>query len=115
MKVFIENVIVNGVEKGKLFLESDEMQFILKEYNGKVTVNAKGKEIEQYKTHGYYTNVHYALKAFLKMKIMQSTATTLRELQQDIESIRRSIESALPLELFQEAHNSATEVENNDN
>jgi hypothetical protein len=110
MKVFIDNVIVDGEVKGKLYLESDEMQFVLKEYNGKVTVNAKGKEVEQYKTHGYYTNVHFALKHFLKMKIMGSTATTLRELQEDIESIRRYIESVLPLGLPQEAHRAPTEV-----
>lgn len=96
MKVYIDTVMVAGKEKGKLYLESYEKGFVLKEYNGKINVDKNGRETEVYIGHGYFTNVHYALKGFLKMKIMQSTATTLRELQLDIANIRKYIEKVLP-------------------
>ena len=84
MKVQIEN---------NFYRESDAMQFILKEYTGAITTDKDGKEREVSKTIGYYTNVQSALKKFLTMKIMDSTATTLRELHDEIGSIREYIES----------------------
>ena len=89
MKVQIEN---------NLYLESDSMQFIVKEYTGNFTTDKKtGKEIEQYKTHGYFPNVEFALKHYLKMKVMESTAQTLGELLQDIRRIREYIESTFDM------------------
>lgn len=84
MKVQIEN---------KLYLESDSQQFILKEYVGRF--DDKGNE--QYKVHGYFPGVQYALKHFMKMKVMASTAKTLDELQRDIKNIREYIEKAFDL------------------
>lgn len=93
MKVFIDDVIADGEVKGKLFLESDERQFILKEYTGNFTTDAKGVQREQFNSRGYYPNIQSALRHFLKMKIKESTATTLQELATDFESISRYIES----------------------
>ena len=85
MKVQIEN---------NLYLESDSMQFIVKEYTGNFTTDKKtGKEIEQYKTHGYFPSVVYALNHVVKMKVMESTAQTLGELQEDIRRFREYIDS----------------------
>ena len=83
MKIHIEN---------NLYIESDGMQFILKEYTGKTT-EVKGKEVEQYKTHGYFSSVSGALNKVVKMKIMDSTAQTLGELLREVEGIRKYIET----------------------
>lgn len=80
MKVCIEN---------NLYIESDGMQFIVKEYTGKQDKN----ENDLYKTHGYYPTVEGALKKVVKMKVMDSTAQTLGELLAEVESIRGYIES----------------------
>ncbi|MFM1655565.1 hypothetical protein ACI7RC_26230 [Brevibacillus sp. B_LB10_24] len=74
-----------------LFLESDGLQFIVKEYTGKQ--DNLGREL--YKVHGYFSSVRSVLKHLLKMKIMQSTAQTLSELCQDILRIEQYIESKL--------------------
>lgn len=82
MKVHIE---------GNLFLESDERQFIIKEYSGKI--DTTGKEL--FKALGYYPTVQQALKSFVNMKVKQSTASTLSELVQDVKSINLYIDSKL--------------------
>lgn len=82
MKVHIE---------GDLYLESDDIQFIIKEYTGKT--DATGREL--YKTHGYFPSVQSAVKHLVKMKVMRSTAQTLSELHQDVLRIEQYIESAL--------------------
>jgi hypothetical protein len=70
------------------------MQFILKDYTGQVSVNKEtGKETELYKTLGYFTDIRSALNHFLKMKVMESTASTLYELRQDILQLKAYIES----------------------
>jgi hypothetical protein len=90
MKVFIEDTIdENGDIKGKLYLESDSMQFMLREYNGKVS----DKGVEQSKTHGYYTDVKSALTKLIRMKVMQSNAVTLLELREDIRKIEQAVSS----------------------
>jgi hypothetical protein len=77
--------------EGNLYLESDEMQFILKEYTG--SRDKYGREL--YKTLGYFSDIRSAVRHLLKRRIMQSTATTLKELLQEVESIRRDIESRI--------------------
>lgn len=84
MKVQIEN---------NLFLESDGMQFIIKEYTGKEDKQGN----PTYKVHGYQSSITSALKGFLKMKIMQSTASNLLELQEDIKRIERFIDTKLSI------------------
>lgn len=80
MKVCVED---------NLYIESDGMQFILKEYNGKQ--DKQGNEL--YKTHGYFPNVASALNHVVKMKVMNSNASTLSELLAEVEGIREYIES----------------------
>ena len=80
--------------EGSLYLESDGMQFILKEYTGKQSVNKKtGDSTDLYKTHGYFPTVKSAFEKVVKMKIMDSTATTIGELLEELENIRQYIES----------------------
>jgi hypothetical protein len=75
-----------------LYIESDSMQFIIKEYTGKQTESEGGKVTENYKTHGYYPDVKSCLNKILKMKVMGSTATTLSELLEEVKGIRQYIE-----------------------
>ncbi|WP_019123622.1 hypothetical protein [Brevibacillus massiliensis] len=72
-----------------LFLESDGLQFIVKEYTGKQDSHQR----ELYKVHGYFSNIGQAVKHLVKMKVMESTAQTLSELCQDILRIEQYIES----------------------
>lgn len=74
MKVHIEE---------NIFLESDERNFLIREYTGKQDSNGK----ELYKTHGFYSTVQQALKALVQMKVKQSNAVTLSELISDVEGI----------------------------
>ena len=82
MKVQIEN---------QLYLESDGMQFIIKEYSGKQ--DKAGNDL--YKTHGYFSSVEGATKHLVKMKIMDSAAKTLGELLNEVQNIREYIESKI--------------------
>lgn len=86
MKVQIED---------NLYLESDNMQFILKEYTGKQSVSESGKTTDLFKTHGYFPSVQVALEKFLKMKIMDSTAKDLKELIYDVKQIREYIKKQI--------------------
>jgi hypothetical protein len=96
MKVFIEDVtaIVEGVEevKGKMYIESDSMNYMINVYNGKF--NDKGVEGYTNKS-GYHTSLANVVKALVKMKIHESTASTLSELLQDIERIESYIDSKI--------------------
>ncbi|AGN33765.1 hypothetical protein PANG_00046 [Paenibacillus phage PG1] len=68
MKVCIEN---------NLYLESDERQFVLKEYTGKQSVGKNGEVTDLFKTIGYYTDIRAAINKLVQMKIMESNAQTL--------------------------------------
>ncbi|AMQ66562.1 replication initiation protein [Bacillus phage Shbh1] len=72
-----------------LYLESDGTQYILKQYSGKQ--DKKGNEL--YKTLGYYGTVPEAVKRIVNLRIMQSTATSLKELSEDIKTINLYVES----------------------
>ena len=79
--------------EGNLYLESDSMQFILKEYTGIFYTNKEtGKETESTKTYGYFPSVQSACKHLIKMKLMESTATDLKELLGEVEGIKKFIE-----------------------
>lgn len=79
--------------EGKLFLESDERQFILKEYTGKHDKDGK----DTFKILGFYGTIQQAVKAFVRMKIKQSTAVTLSELVLDVNRIEAYIESKISI------------------
>ncbi len=76
-----------------LYIESDTHCFTIKEYTGKY--NEKGEELS--KTHGYFGTLKMAFKHVLKMKVKQSTATTLKELLKEIKSIEEYIDSQIPV------------------
>jgi hypothetical protein len=80
---------------GTLYLESDGLQFMLREYDASGKRDKKGNEL--YKQHGYFSQIQHALKFALRMKVMESNAKTLKELQQEIEAIRKHIEGAFNL------------------
>jgi hypothetical protein len=82
MKIQVEN---------KIFIESDEKQFILKEYTGKF--DDKGNEL--YKTFGYFGSVNQALKHVVKLKIMKSEAANVKELIAYVERIEKWIEELI--------------------
>lgn len=82
---------MKGQIEDNLYLESDGMQFIIKEYTGK----QDNLDRDLYKVHGYFSGVDHAIKHLIKMKVMQSTAHTLSELVQDISRIGKYIESKL--------------------
>jgi hypothetical protein len=75
----------------KIFIESDERQFILKESTGKF--DDKGNAL--YKNLGYFATVNQALKHFVKLNIMKSEAKNVSELITDIERIENNIEHLL--------------------
>jgi len=79
--------------EGQLYLESDERQFVLKQYNGKT--DDKGKELFQSK--GYFSSIEGAIKHLVKMKLMDSTSSTLSELLREIENIKAYIESKITI------------------
>ncbi|GIN22589.1 hypothetical protein [Siminovitchia fordii] len=84
MKVHIEK---------NLYLESDGIGFSIREYTGK-NFTKDGKEIP--KVHGNYSTVKSAINhGLIKMKVMESTATTLKELAEDLERIEKFIVSKL--------------------
>ena len=92
MKVYIQDTYNDkGEVKGKLYLESDPMQFIIKEYTGKVT--EKGAEL--YNTFGFYGSLEGAVKGLIKFRLLNSTAATLEELIQDVRSLKAEIEKAI--------------------
>lgn len=102
MKVFIETVIEKTkdaeVEKS-FYLESDDMQFMIRKYNGKTSIGADGKERDSFETIGYYPSIHSALNHILKMKVKESTATTLKELSEDMKRIENMIKAKFEVEL----------------
>lgn len=82
MKIHIEN---------NLYLESDQYQYLLKQYSGRTYPNKKGEEIESYQVIGYYGSVNQAIKALINKKIKETTATNLTELLNDIKRIEKHI------------------------
>jgi hypothetical protein len=82
MKIHVED---------KLYIESDERQFILKESTGKF--DEKGNEL--YKNLGYFATVTQALKHLMKLNIMKSEAKNVGELIEYIERIESKIEALL--------------------
>lgn len=84
MKVHIE---------GGFYIESDEREFTLKEYSGKIGKPAKGETEGKatYKVHGYFPDVQGAAQKFLKIKIGSSQAENLKQLIAEVEAIRADI------------------------
>ncbi|ASA22026.1 hypothetical protein [Paenibacillus donghaensis] len=79
--------------EGNFYIESDDREFTLKEYTGKISKPAEGKTegVPLFKTHGYFSDVQGAAHKFLKLKIGSSEAKNLLQLIADVESIREMI------------------------
>mgnify|MGYP001488279732 CR=1 FL=1 len=82
MKVHIE---------GNLYLESDQYQYLLKEYSGKTYTNEKGEEREGFRVLGYYGTIEQAIRSLVEKKIKQSAATNLKELLEEVKIIKAEI------------------------
>jgi hypothetical protein len=83
VKVQIEN---------NFYLESDSMQFIIKEYVGRT--DKEGRDVTN--TLGYFGTVQGALDYFyLKRKVKESTATNLVELLADIKALKELLNQTL--------------------
>lgn len=82
-----------------LYLESDEHQYILKEYTGTYTVRNKGEDdeyqVENFKVHGYFRTVSQAINKLVSDEIKASTAKDLKELRQDISAIKKWVENKM--------------------
>ncbi|MBN8200503.1 hypothetical protein [Bacillus sp. NTK034] len=75
----------------KLFVESDERQFIVKQYNGKFD----DKGVEGYKPLGYFSKLQQAVKFLVKHELMKSNAETIGELLSDLERIEKRLEELI--------------------
>jgi|SRR5690625_2691850 len=80
--------------EGNIYLESDEHQFMLKRY-GNTYINKEGEEVQNYTVIGYYPTIERAINSFITKKLLDSQATTLKELKQDVESIREFVKSKI--------------------
>jgi hypothetical protein len=67
----------------KLFIESDDMQFIVKRYSGNFDKNDK----ETYKVLGYFGSLKQAVKFLIKKDCMASTVTTFQQMFVELERI----------------------------
>lgn len=70
-----------------LFIESDELQFIIRKYSGKNDKNDR----PIYTNLGYFSSLSAAIQRLVKIKVMESEATTIGELLTDLERIEREI------------------------
>lgn len=73
----------------QLFIESDTMQFIIKKYTGKFDKEGNGT----YKVLGYFSSIKSALKHLVKVKLLESDVTTVKELIVKMEEIEKEIEA----------------------
>lgn len=77
--------------EGNIYITSDKHNFIVEEETTKQDGSGKGKTI----VHGYFSDLRSAIKHLVKMKLRQSTATTLQELVRDVQRIEEYIHSQL--------------------
>ena len=75
----------------KLFIESDDMQFIIKKYTGKFDKNEK----ETYKVLGYFATLQQAVKHLIKLSCMESTVTTFQELFDELDRIEKKYDDII--------------------
>jgi len=82
-----------------LYLESDEHQYILKQYTGTYSIRNKGKDnehqVENFRVLGYFRTVSQAVNKLISNEIKTSTASNLKELREDIQKIKKWVESKL--------------------
>lgn len=74
-----------------IYIESDSMQFTIKKYTG--TTDKEGKEIGQ--ALGYYSSLNHTLKGLLKLKVLASNATSIKELLEEVKRIEKEIDDLI--------------------
>ena len=77
----------------KLFIESDERQFVIKKYSGNFDKN----DNETFKVLGYFSSLKQATKHLIKMYCMESTVTSFQELFGELERIENKIDSLIKI------------------
>ena len=75
--------------KRNVYLESDKDQYIIKKYTGKQ--DEKGNEL--FTVIGYYGNLPSSVKKIFKLKLNESTASTLKELVSEVKKQNEYIET----------------------
>ncbi|QGQ97009.1 hypothetical protein EHS13_20030 [Paenibacillus psychroresistens] len=94
MRIVIEKFYDNeGVEIGELVIESDGMQFSIRKYKK----SEKAESGFNQEIHGHYLSLAGAVKGVVRMKIMESTTTTLRELIEDLKRIEAWIHEQIQI------------------
>lgn len=89
MRIFLDNVIEEGLDKGELYLVSTERNFELSiEY-----ISKSGKKAQ--KTIGYYRTPIQALRRSLEMEIHKTTASTIHDLIKAIGSLEEKIDTQI--------------------
>ena len=76
--------------KGNYVITSDNNQFIL----SKVLVKQKSSE-EYYSSVGFYGSLEHALNAYTKNVILQSEATSIKELLDELASIKQYLKESI--------------------
>ena len=87
MKIFIDNVIVAGEDKGELFIECHDdrnVEVIIYKLNDKGNIAQKHL--------GYFRNNNQALKECLKLQIHSTTVKTIHEVMKDNERLDKKID-----------------------
>jgi Ni,Fe-hydrogenase maturation factor len=77
--------------EGNIYIESDDRQFIAKEYTGKE--DKHGTPL--FKLIGYYPKIEQAVNAVVDLQIKSSTAETLGDLIKEVKGIRSDIRSKI--------------------
>lgn len=73
------------------FIESDSRQFIIKKYTG--AIDKEGNEIST--SLGYYNTLGRAIKGLVKTKLLESEATTIKELLETLNRIEKEIDELI--------------------
>ena len=74
---------------GGYVIKSDNIQFTLNKYYISNGTKSKGKEV--LKPVGYYTNLESVFKSYLNKKILDSNATNIEELVEDVKETKKYI------------------------
>lgn len=74
---------------GGLYLESDAMQYILKDYTGRT--DKEGRDV--YNVLGYFGSIEGAIQKLVDLKIRESKADNLGQLLLDLNEVRSYITS----------------------
>lgn len=78
----------------KLFIESDDMQFMIKKYSGNIDQKTQK---ETYKVLGYFSSLKQAVKHLIKLECMESTVTTFQQMFDELERIEKKFDDLIKI------------------